>query len=256
MARAYSGAARPRLVQAVDGLNEVWAVGDILMVVPVVPNDCSADLEYALRLRRDALLTGKCEKCDAVPKLIAADKISDPPAVTAQFTHRITCPARDETVAPRLAEYRRSKRMKSFEESFGDAQQATRDSIKTLKSQATPIQSEEGETLGVALLERLIGDTPSTCSHLRIEPLQTWYTLIADGAWKCAECWAYFGRDIQEGFTLGFVEEQTCDLCRRYSPSGLNPLVIRIDIHVMTGGACRRCFSKYGSPSDTERPDE
>lgn len=66
MARAYASGEVPKLDSvSPDGLNETWTLGNVLFLLPVVPPDAPPELEYALRLRRDASLSGTCDECGA-----------------------------------------------------------------------------------------------------------------------------------------------------------------------------------------------
>jgi hypothetical protein len=246
LARAYETTVPPkRIGLSPDGMEEMWVVGDVLMMIPVVPHDCAPLLEFALRLRREAMLSGKCEKCGAVPELQLAMLTTDPPLSRLVFNHKVTCPGRDAAVRPLLEKYRISKATQTDEDRFKGAQKATRSVIAPLKDTASAleIRGPSGEDLANELLDRLLTNG-ARCGHLGADPYQTWNTFIAVGDWRCNECFLYFAQNLPGSLTP--MEEHTCDLCRRFAPTTLSPLVMRIDFFVMRGAACSRCFDTYG----------
>ncbi len=234
-------------------MNEMWAVGQVLMMIPVVPHDCSPQLEFALRLRREAMLSGKCEKCGAVPAVEPAVIEMDPPLSQSVFNHKVTCPGRDEAVGPLLRNYRASKAQQTERDRFEGAQKATRSVIAPLKGHGLEISNSSGEDLARALLDRLLSNG-ARCDHLAAEPYQTWNTFIAVGDWRCNECYTYFERKLPG--SLAPMEDYTCDLCRRFAPTSLSPLVFRLDFFVMRGAACSRCFDTYGQSDGDESGEQ
>lgn len=234
------------------GLDEAWALGDVLVVLPAVPPNCSPELEFALRLRRGAILTGRCEKCEAVPTLGRKDADLGVPALEALFRHRRHCPARDENVKALLASYHGERAAEDTEEKdFDWAQEINRAKVAPAKVDGIQMSSSRGKTAAVDVLSQLDPNDENVrvCDHLHAHPMQPWNIFIAKRSWKCDQCWAYAVKDMMDGVrigkNLGPVEEFTCDLCRRYSPNTLVPLLMRIDIFVMHGAVCQRCQVKY-----------
>lgn len=251
LARAYASPRPPRRLELTpDGLAELWKVGEVVMVIPVVPYDSPAELEFALRLRRDAMLTGQCERCGATPSLELTPVAADPPITRSVFKHRMSCPGRDEGVAPLIRTYRAARAKQDNRERFTGAQKATGSVVEPYKANGLQIRSTEGEQMAQTLLTKLMSaDTATRCAHLTPGPYQTWNVFIADGNWRCNECYAYYRANELAG-SLSAVEEFTCDICRRYAPATIAPLVIRIDMFVLRGAACGRCFDTYGDTTD------
>lgn len=100
------------------------------------------------------------------------------------------------------------------------------------------------------LLAKLLSEDIATrCTHLAADPYQTWNVFIADGNWRCNECYVYYCANELTG-SLSDMEEFTCDICRRYALATIAPLIIRIDIFALRGGACGRCFDTYGDTGE------
>lgn len=58
-------AAVPQLERTTpDGDHEVWQVGPVTVLVPVVPTDAPTELQQALTVHRMAALTTDCPRCD------------------------------------------------------------------------------------------------------------------------------------------------------------------------------------------------
>ncbi len=90
------------------------------------------------------------------------------------------------------------------------------------------------------------------CSHLSLRPLQPWHLFPADGVWRCKPCQGMWAATRKSDIAarrpfLDPVEEFTCDRCRRFSPGGLEPAVVRQDFWVIVVGLCGRCFARVES---------
>ena len=144
----------------------------------------------------------------------------------------------------------------SIEELYDAANKQTRERIEPWKQGASEIVTLDGEALSYEILDRLMPHNEGrTCPHLRENRMQTWTCLIAEGVWRCEQCWAYHQVNIARGQSgLTTLEEHTCDLCRRYAPNSLSPLVLRINHCVMHGGACNRCMEHHSKRSNETEP--
>ena len=249
LAAAYSSGLRPRFVNVLPGgWDEAWAIGDLMLVIPVVPANAPAALQYALRLRRECMIEGRCPNCDAVP---AVDTLGQPegiPLAAAAFNHKSRCPARDSNVAKLRSAYFEKMHGSDTDELLESANAVARARISDLGSTGgVPMLAPESESIALKFLDSLTPpqNAQPSCDHLVVDPFQTWNVLIADGRWRCDQCNAYFHQSVQEGFNLGELEEFTCDVCRRYTPMTLGPMVLRVGIFVMTGGVCGRCAARY-----------
>ncbi|MGW3993075.1 hypothetical protein ACWEF6_06255 [Amycolatopsis sp. NPDC004772] len=240
LAEAYATGEEPRYV-SVSGQGEFWAIGDVLVIVPPIPPGAEPQLEYALRLRRDAMLSGSCEGCGAVADVIAADGKDLHNFV---FDHRATCPAADENIAPLVDRFNESVNGKSLEDLFMAAVVRTRESMDITMAGMPKVEDEEFLAWGNRLLDAELskGDR---CGHLIARPNQTWFLLLGSGHWLCNECQMRMAAKFKSGaWRLPYIEDNSCDVCRRLV-SKLNPLVVRIDTFIMTGGACDRCHDKF-----------
>lgn len=257
LARAYAAGEQPKLVAVMPaGRDEAWMLGGVLFLLPVVPNDAPPELEYALRLRRDASLTGTCENCGASFGIREGFPLEGSlRAMQAVVPHRGNCPAADGNVAPLHGAYYKSKDEMTWSENIDAASRRTKEKLEeALKNAVTVEQTYEAEEWAKGVLDKNL-KLGKRCAHLGAQPAQTWNVLLDDGTFKCDECWAYLEREIVSGrFRLPLIDEFTCDKCRRYS-SSLSPLVLRISNFVLRGGICRRCAGSLQVPRQAKGVD-
>jgi hypothetical protein len=144
--------------------------------------------------------------------------------------------------------YRESLAALSAEDRLDEANDVVRHRMQELRdSVGVEMASAEAESEAMAILDQLSPpqNKRNPCSHLIADPYQTWNVLIAEGGWRCDQCWAYLSSDVTDGYRLDPIEDFTCDLCRRYAPKSLTALVLRVDMFVMRGGACGSCFARH-----------
>lgn len=228
-------------------------MGTCAIVMPVVPADAPPQLEYALRLRRDTMMSGSCERCGATPDVRPIEAGLDVPTVASFFPHKINCPAEDRNAGQMFREYWEWKGNQSLDDAFEATQAKTRERIAPLKANGTQMVGAEAEQVAQAIAEKLLPEhgPVATCGHLQADPMQIWNVQIAEGVWRCDECaMRHFERLQREGLWLGPIEEFTCDLCRRYISSELTPVVLRVDNLILRGGICTRCAGQYGADGD------
>ncbi len=258
LSRVYASGATPRFLTVLPGgWDEAWAVGEMMMIVPVVPPNAPADLQFALRLRRDAMIEGRCPSCDAFPDVDHATPGDEetPPLGAIGFRHKRRCPARDENVSNLREVYRDSLHSMTEEERLEAANGVVRHRMAELKeSVGVQMAAPEAESAAMRILDSLSPpqNPRQPCGHLIADPYQTWNVLIAEGGWRCDQCWAYLSEAVKSGVRLDPVEDFTCDLCRRYTPKTIGPMVLRVDTFVMRGGVCSSCSERYqmGEPPD------
>ena len=252
LAEAYSRGDKPTFVSVMPhGTDEAWKLADIMLVVPVVPPDASPELEYALRLRRDALTGGICESCGATFAIDLHEESDDSlPMAGLVFPHKVVCPASDANAEKLMSKYRADHADTTLVQGMAVASKAAGDRIKEAVAPFGTPMDAKFTSMAETILDRLM-PSDKVCSHLMSNPAQVWNTFIADGNWKCDQCWAYqVDRIRKTGPVLDSVEEFTCDLCRRYSPTSIEPLLIRNGPFVMNGGTCRRCRELYSAAPD------
>jgi hypothetical protein len=243
-ADAYSQGDEPRLVSVISGgHDEVWAVGKSLFVIPAVPADAPPLLEYAIRLRREATLTGKCTECKAAVGLGTFGQIVDLPFGEAAIPHRRNCPAADENLKEELRRHRERSSAQPLGNAIKSASDRTREKISERVTDKVMVNSPKFKKWAVGLLDAKVSGP--RCGHLRSDPAQTWNSHIADEEWRCDQCFAYLQDLIRKG-EAGFDEEEeyTCDHCRRIADT-LEPVVIRIDHFFMIGGVCAGCAKQF-----------
>ncbi len=245
LARAYSTDAEPEFVSlAPNGRDEMWAIGKTAFVVPVVPSDAPPELEFALRVRRNALLTGQCDECGAVAGSQFETKIATLNVAGSLISHRRNCPAADDLALAQLDRYYTERRERTIQDALDAASRSTKNDLEeelAIRGREV-VSSKSYEGWAQSLLDRKSnGQVVQMCDHLRASPAQTWTMLLGLDNWHCTECWNYLQYEIVgRRFSLGLTEEFTCDHCRRYV-SELQPLVVRISNVVLRGGMCRRC---------------
>jgi hypothetical protein len=252
LARAYSNGDEPRYISvAPNGHDEMWGIGGMAFLVPIVPNDAPPELEFALRTRRNALLTGTCPECSAMVGTAFELTIENVNVAGTLIPHRRNCPAADHLVLPQLEQYWTAKRSESLSASLAAASKRTKQAIEHQIPDRTSLPKEKFEVWAQALLDRKSNGTVVTmCDHLRVSPAQTWNMLLGLDNWHCDECWTHLQYSIaNEGFRLPMVDDFTCDYCSRYV-ADLQPLVVRISQFVLRGGLCRRCTEESGSSSN------
>lgn len=219
----------------------MWMLGNVAFVLPVIPPDASPELEYALRLRRETSLTGKCDQCGAAVGWKPGVALDGTTIAEAYIPHRRNCPAHDMNTEPLLRSYYEEQDNKPFGKALSDASARTKEKLeKRLLDPVLIKGNETEESWAEGLLDGLL-EKRDQCEHLKTRPAQTWNILLGTTKFQCDECWAYFQASIANGtFRMSTVEEHTCDRCRRYVAS-LSPLVVRISNFVLHGGLCVKC---------------
>ena len=251
-AEAYSQGQRPRRVTLLpSGQDELWAIGSCAFIVPIVPPNASPELEYAIRLRRDALTTGQCDHCGATPDLLLQGLEGPIPTAAAFFPHRQNCLAADHLAGTMLQSHWNSERKRTLQEQFHSASAVTREKLRLELGDRAIAGSELGNSWLRDMVESLFdAEATTVCPHLSTHPAQTWHALIAEGTWRCSECWEAFRQGFfAKGPVLTPIEEHTCDVCRRFVGT-MSPLVGRLDHLVLHGGVCRRCMSAFSTLID------
>jgi hypothetical protein len=117
---------------------------------------------------------------------------------------------------------------------------------KALGITTPPQTTRTSETIIEELLDRYLDD--QRCQHLDDIEIQPSYWAAGYG-WMCTNCTQKqaqkrhaLGPNVP---VLGLVEEHTCDRCRRYAPSQLQPVVARYNYMVFNLGCCRRCMKDF-----------
>lgn len=247
LAAAYSRGDTPRFVQVISGTSdELWVIGESALVVPGIPANAPAGLEFGLRARRDALFSGSCEECNSV---LSHERISigdsEMPMLAAVLKHRASCPASDESLAPQLRSFRESQASIPKMELIEAASRNTRERVQRELgvSGSTPGVSKHFERWAKGLLDSLTLDKQvPRCDHIKREPYQTWNLQLGQNRWMCDNCWAYQLESLRSGVPIvDPVEDNTCDRCRRESDK-LEWVVLRIGTWVMSGGLCTACI--------------
>lgn len=250
LAGIYSQGKEPRLVSVSDsGHDEAWAIGDALFIVPAIPPDAPALLEYALRVRREATFTGQCSVCGASVGILTFGNTSDTPLSHSSIPHRNNCPALDENLAPQLAQHYRDRSSQTLEQQLQSATKQTR-----LKAEAAtpagnriPITNSAFEKWAASFIDARLNDSP-TCGHLKANIAQTWNMSTADRSWRCNECFTYYQESVRKGeVPLSYQEEHTCDRCRRFAPP-LEPMLVRVDNFFIVGALCSACSTESRRP--------
>ncbi|WP_162257948.1 hypothetical protein [Kitasatospora sp. Root187] len=222
----------------------MWAIGNAAFLIPAIPPNCPALLEYALRVRREATLTGKCEECSATAGSWtfagASDNVSH-----SEIRHRGNCPATDQNIGPQLAEHYDNERRKGLEDALVEASAKTRAKVESQVAEKEVITNPTYETWANDFLDKTLNPrTHEICGHLLANPAQTWHLNTGDRKWRCDQCIPYFVDAVKSGtIQLSAVEEFTCDHCRRQELT-LEPMVLRIGNYVIYGGLCRKCASE------------
>jgi hypothetical protein len=97
-----------------------------------------------------------------------------------------------------------------------------------------------------ALIDQMMARGTTACIHVKRRPTQPIFATAWERIWRCRRCEERHSRRGVEQLRagsyhgLGFVEEHTCDRCRRYA-SELMPLVVRTGFMVLYAAICPRC---------------
>jgi hypothetical protein len=219
-----------------DGSVETWRLSDLLFVLLVVPPDAPPELEYALRLRRDASLSGQCDDCGAAFDIECLESAGRGSIGTGLFPHKGTCLASDENILPFMVAYYKAQERSSIEEMLEAASRDTGARLAAVMSDQVRLPKTDGNHKRLTeILDEKIANSRH-CGHLTSRPAQTWSIFIWGDTWRCNECLARFA---DAGRTRGVPllsspEESTCDFCRRYSPTFLQPIVTRMGLLLFT----------------------
>lgn len=256
IARAYASGKTPKLLSvSPSGHDELWALDEVVFVVPTVPADAPPLLEYAIRLRREATLTGECDQCGASFSVAPMEELDDAALSGGGFAHRGNCPATDENIAPLLEKHYRSHENVRVRDEIKSVKRKTKEKVVASIPNRIDLEvTKEVRSKANRLLDkRLATSVIKTCGHLKAVQLQTWNLFLWDDTWRCDECNLRFLESLWRGaFRLSLLEEYSCDFCRRYAPTSLTPVVMRIDIFVIQGAMCRRCGPEWGYKGEVE----
>lgn len=223
-----------------------------MFVLPAVPAGAPPELEYALRVRRDAVLSGTCEECNASLDADPFGQLGGVEAAAAIVAHRRNCPASDENLLPQLRQFHERRESTSVDEIFAAASKATRLRVEGKTPSRRMIRNRKFEMWSRRLLDQKLAESTGKCGHLRVDPAQTWNILLGDTRWTCNQCWEYLGQEIVRGNSpISAREDFTCDHCRIVKDE-LEPLILRIGTFVLHGGLCRTCSKR--SMATTEKP--
>lgn len=254
MARAYAGGDVPQLDSvSPDGMNEIWTLGHVLFLLPVVPPNAPPELEYALRLRRDASLSGQCDECGAACAVLPTENPQTENISAGLFSRRGNCLAADGNIYPLLSAYYQKRDNTSLDDRLAASSRQTE--AKLLASLPDRIDIPATSSINerfVKLLDEKIATAKKHCPHLDSDPVQTWHVFLWDDTWRCDECSFRFAAAHRSGPPLlSPLEESTCDYCRRYSPTFLHQTVSRVGTFVLYGAACRRCAREFETGDDS-----
>lgn len=256
LASVYSQGKEPRLISVSDsGLDEAWAIGDTLFIVPAIPTGAPPLLEYALRVRREATFTGSCSVCGATVGTLTFGTGSTAPLKHSSIPHRNNCPALDGNITPQLVQHYKDRSGQTLEQQLQKATKQTRLKIQSMPTEnRIPVKSASFEKWASQFIDASLRDS-SACGHLKGDVAQTWNMLTGDGTWKCDECFAYYQDSVRKGeVTLSQEEEHTCDRCRKFAPP-LEPMLIRIDNFYILGGMCSSCsIESQQPPEPSQKP--
>lgn len=249
MARAYASGKEPTL-KAVhpSGTDEVWELDGVAFVVPAIPADAPPLLEYALRLRRDATLSGSCERCGTTFDMAPQTESFPSNVSEGFFPHRNNCPAADENVLPLFEAYYKRHAESDPQDNLNAASRRTREQLKPVFENGTEIKTSASvRERAEQFLDRKLQETKGrACPHIKAQPAQTWHINLWDDMWRCDECHLRFAESFRTGNSrLDPIEDHSCDYCRRYTPRTMQPMVMRMGIHVMYGAICRRCRGEW-----------
>ncbi|MEU3568326.1 hypothetical protein AB0E96_07835 [Kitasatospora sp. NPDC036755] len=242
MAGVYAQGTEPRLLSVLPtGRDEMWAVGNAMFIIPVVPPDAPPLLEYALRLRREATFTGKCGECNATFGIGAFGNLEEISFSAAKFPHRRNCPAADDNVLPNLQQHYDDLSRRTIGETLNAINSSTRKKVEERVVNRVDVKGRKFEAWARSILDKRLTAEAPRCGHLETLAAQTWNLLIGDTEWRCDQCYAYLRQSALDGkFKLGDEEEFTCDYCRNPTDR-FEPIAIRINHFFMTGAVCPTC---------------
>ncbi|MET8381180.1 hypothetical protein [Streptomyces microflavus] len=244
LASVYSQGTEPVLVSVSDnGRDEAWGIGTALFVVPAIPPDASPTLEYALRVRREASFTGRCSECNATVGMRTFASASGIGVSASELPHRNNCSASDENVGPQLSRHYEKSSRQTVEQKVKASSIKARQRTESIPHEnRVAIRNPEFKKWAITFLDEMLSpQSREMCGHLEANVAQAWNIITADKVWRCDECHAYYQESIKKGeVELSIREEFTCDFCDKFS-APIEPLVIRIDNFVMSGGFCTGC---------------
>jgi hypothetical protein len=245
MARAYASGKIPKLDSvSPDGANEIWTLGGVLFLLPAIPANAPPEVEYALRLRRDAYLSGQCDMCGAALDVQHTEDFGDTNLSAGIFPHKGHCLAADENIYPMMSAFYEKRNRTSGKEALAAASRRTEEKILAALPDGfrvdIPATGRNRERF-LGYLDRKIATAKGRCQHLQSGPAQTWHTYMWDETWRCDECNIRFAMANRRRPLLSPIEEYSCDYCRRYSPTYLQPTLTRVSNFLLYGAACRRC---------------
>ncbi|MFJ4850726.1 hypothetical protein [Streptomyces sp. NPDC088733] len=244
LAEAYAKGDEPKFQYIMPTGDEVWNLGSALFVLPSIPPGAPPELEYALRVRRDAVFSGTCEECNASLDVDPFGRLDGIDAAAGIIPHRRNCPASDENVIPQLRRAREERASASVGAVLEAASRATRLRVEEKIPVRRMIRSKRFEAWGRRLLDRQLEEVIEQCDHLRMDPAQTWNLLLGATSWNCNECWEYHNLEIARGNSpISDQEDFTCDYCRTVHEN-LEPLVLRIGTFILHGGLCQTCSKR------------
>ncbi len=252
MARAYTSGEAPTLDSvSPDGMTELWKLGDALFLLPVIPPDAPPEVEYALRLRRDASLSGQCDMCGASFSVQPSEDFGTGSVSAGLFPHRGNCLAADENIFPLVTSFYEKRDKVTHSEAFEAASRRTKEKILSALPNRTEISATDGmKERFLGHLDEKLASAKGRCPHLTSNPAQTWNIFMWNDRWRCDECHLRFATDCQRQSPLAPIEDLSCDYCRRYSPTYLKPTVSRVGTFLLYGAACRRCAREFESETE------
>jgi hypothetical protein len=247
MARAYASGEVPKLDSvSPDGMNEIWTLGSVLFLLPVIPPDAPPDVEYALRLRRDASLSGQCDVCGAAFDVQHVEDFEDSSLSAGIFPHRGNCLAADENIYPLVNAYYEKRNKASNEEALAEASRRTKEkALAALPNRVDISATGNMRERFLGYLDEKIATAKGRCPHLESAPAQTWHIFMWDDTWRCDECIVRFAIDYRQRPFLSLIEDHSCDYCGRYSPTYLQQTLSRVGNFLLYGAACRRCAREF-----------
>lgn len=247
MARAYASGETPKLDSvSPDGMNEIWTIGGVLFLLPVIPEDAPPEVEYALLLRREASFTGQCDMCGAAFDVEFVEDLEPGSLSAGVFRHRANCLAADNNIIPLVNAYYERRNEASLNEALAAASRRTQEKVLNRIPDRVDI-SPTGKLRErfIGYLDEKIATAKGRCPHLISDPLQTWHIMMWDDNWRCDECAFVFSREYRRRPFLDPIEDQSCDYCRRYSPTFLQQTISKVGTFLLYGAACRRCAQEF-----------
>jgi len=245
MARAYANGEVPKLESvSPDGMNEIWTLDGVLFLLPAIPPDAPPEFEYALRLRRDASLSGQCDVCGAAFNVQPVDGFEDSNVSSSVFPHRGNCLAADGNIYPLMSAYYEKRNKTGRKETLAAASRRTKEKVLAAvpdRDRVDILVTESIRERFLGYLDEKIATAKGRCPHLQSNPAQTWHIAMWDDTWRCDECTVRFAMANRQRPLLSPIEEHSCDYCRRYSPTYLQQTLTRVSTFLLYGAACRRC---------------